>query len=101
MAPVLAHDHRRRNAADPSARPSRHRGHPRHGAALSDNHAHLELLDGSLYLADLGSAGGTRIIGLDGVIQQCAPSTRYRVPLPCTIELGAVRLSAELERVPA
>ncbi|SUU11531.1 Uncharacterised protein [Actinomyces denticolens] len=74
---------------------------PGMGAALSDNHAHLELLDGSLYLADLGSAGGTRIIGLDGVIQQCAPSTRYRVPLPCTIELGAVRLSAELERVPA
>ncbi|WP_366180809.1 FHA domain-containing protein [Actinomyces timonensis] len=74
---------------------------PATGDALSDNHAHLELLDGSLYLADLGSASGTRIIGLGGVIQQCAPSTRYRVPLPCTIELGAVRLSAELERLPA
>ncbi|ARD42544.1 FHA domain-containing protein [Actinomyces gaoshouyii] len=74
---------------------------PAMGTALSDNHAHLELLDGSLYLADLGSAGGTRIIGLNGAIQQCAPSTRYRIPLPCTIELGTVRLSAELERIPA
>ncbi len=74
---------------------------PGTGTGLSDNHAHLEVLDGSLYLADLGSASGTRIIGLDGAIQQCAPSTRYRVPLPCTIELGAVRLSAELERLPA